>query len=165
MLRIGMQAPEFEIRTHTGLRFRLSDHRHQTNIVLFFFPSHNVWRGKKEVDAFAHHLSELRQFNALSVGISNAPRKDLITLAEGLGVPVLLGADEDLAVCRNYRVLWLHSVGIRRVTYVIDKTGTIRGIAHHELLIERHWTHVRRILTQLDDEERIAAYNRKAMDL
>lgn len=165
MLRIGTQAPEFEIRTHTGLRFRLSDHRGSKDIVLFFFPRHGAWQGKNELASFSRHLRGLQVHDAVLLGVSDSSPSELETLAGELDVPVLLGTDEQLAVCRNYRVLWLRSLGIRRVTYVIDKTGTVRGVAHHGLLMERHWTHVQRILTRLREEEELASYNRKAHDL
>jgi len=165
MLRIGMQAPEFEVRLHSGLRFRLTDHIGNANVVLFFFPRAGAWQGKREIESFSHHLRELRGLDAVVLGVSDGPPPDLASLEHRIGGTIHFGIDPQLEVCRNYRVLWLGSKGIRRVTYVIDKSGMIRGVAHHELLLERHWTHVERVLVSLRDEAAMASYNRKATDL
>ena len=165
MLRIGTQAPDFDIRTHTGLRFRLSDHTGRKNILLFFFPRQGSWTGRLEMDAFARHIREIPDSDTALIGISNGSEADLKDLEAAVGTPVPLCVDENLAVCRNYRVLWLRSYGLRRVTYGIDKKAVIRGVAHHELLVDRHWKHVRRVLDSLREEEEIATYNRKASDL
>ena len=165
MLRIGTHAPDFDIRTHNGLRFRLSDHAGRKNVILFFFPRQAVGTRRGELDPFMQHLRELTGENTISVGISNGSEKELADLAAMIGTDVLFGVDEHLEVCRNYRVLWLRSYGIRRVTYVIDTRSVIRGVAHHELLVERHWRHVTRVLKSLQEEEETATYNRKATDL
>jgi len=68
-------------------------------------------------------------------------------------------------VCRDYRVLWLRGLAIRRATYIIDKHQTVRGLAHHEFLIERHWKYVLRVLKELKEEEEIKTYNRQSWNL
>jgi len=37
-LKVGDAAPDFELRTHTGENFRLSDLRGHKNVVLAFYP-------------------------------------------------------------------------------------------------------------------------------
>ena len=160
-----MTAPDFEIRLHSGLRFRLSDNRGERNVVLFFFPREGTWTGTREVEVFARHMKDLESYDAVLLGVNNAQPEEHRTFAEQNRLPIYLGSDPELEVCRNYRVLWLGSKAIRRVTYIIDKNLIVQGVAHHELLVERHWTHVRRVLETLGEESRIASYNRKAHNL
>jgi len=165
MLRIGMTAPDFELQTHSGLRFRLSDHAGRRTIVLMFLPSSGTWFGKRDLDDLALHVQSLSSYDAVCVGITDTPPDQLDFLAGNLGNALLLGSDDSLAICRSYRVLWLKSKAIRRVTYVVDRKRIIRGVAHHELLMDRHWKQVKRVLDQMKQEEEIATYNRKSQDL
>lgn len=165
MLRIGTYAPDFELKLHTGLRFNLSDQLGVKNVVLYFYPRDYTWGCTKEGCLFADHIREIESMDAVLLGVNGESVEQHRTFADEYRFPFPLASDPHLEVCRNYRALWLGSKAIRRVTYVIDKRRVIRGVAHHELLIDRHWSYVKRILGQIRDEDAMKAYNRKAWDL
>lgn len=165
MLRIGTYAPDFELRLHNGLRFHLSDQRGTKNVVLYFYPKNHTWGCTREGCLFAHHIREIEALDAVLVGVNGETLEEHRAFAEAYRFPFPLASDTRLEVCRNYRALWLGSKAIRRVTYVIDKQLVVRGVAHHELLIDKHWSYVKRILTHLREEETVRAYNRKAWEL
>lgn len=165
MLRIGDRAPNFEVKLHTGVRFRLSDQRDERNVVLYFYPKDFTWGCTKEGCLFASHIQEIRNLNAMIIGVNSDDLEKHKEFAKEYNFPFPLGSDPELEICRNYRVLWLRGVAVRRVTYIIDKKQTIRGVAHHELLIERHWRYILRTLKQLKEEEATAQYNRQAWNL
>ena len=165
MLRIGTYAPDFELKLHTGLRFHLSDQEGSKNVVLYFYPRDFTWGCTKEGCLFADHIREIESMDAVLVGVNGESVEHHRSFAEQYRFPFALASDPQLEVCRNYRALWLNSKAIRRATYVIDKRRTIRGVAHHELLIDRHWSYVKRVLSQIHDDENMRTYNRKAWDL
>ena len=165
MLRIGTYAPDFELKLHTGMRFHLSDQRGLKNVVLYFYPRDYTWGCTKEGCMFADHIREIEAMGAVLIGVNGESLEQHRTFAEEYRFPFPLASDPRLEVCRNYRALWLGSKAVRRVTYVIDKQLMVRGVAHHELLIDRHWSYVKRILAQVGDEEATRSYNRKAWDL
>ncbi len=165
MLRIGEKAPDFEVKLHTGVRFRLSDQRDERNVVLYFYPKDFTWGCTKEGCLFAGHIQEIRSLNALIIGVNGDGMETHRKFAKEYNFPFPLGSDPDLEVCRNYRVLWMRGIAVRRVTYIIDKKQYVRGVAHHELLIERHWKYILRTLRQLKEEQDVEEYNRQAWNL
>lgn len=38
MIDVGTTAPDFELETHFGTRFRLGDHRGRHNVLILFYP-------------------------------------------------------------------------------------------------------------------------------
>ncbi|HTP80148.1 MAG TPA: redoxin domain-containing protein [Bacteroidota bacterium] len=164
MLSIGSVAPDFELKLQTGVRFRLSDQRNERNVVLHFSPDDPFGRSPNERSIFVDRLREIQSLDAVVVGVLAKPPSQKYRPGVN-GYPFFLASDQALEVSRNYRAVWLRGLGIRKVTYVIDKHQTIRGIAHHELLVDQHWDHVIRVLRELMDEDRTRSYNRKAWDL
>ena len=47
-------------------------------------------------------------------------------------------SDRDKKVARLYDVVRRLGLGVSRVTYLIDGSGLIRGVYHHEVRIGRH---------------------------
>ena len=165
MLKVGDTAPDFEIKLHTGVRFRLSDQRGQRNVVLYFYPKDFTWGCTKEGCLFASHIHEISRLNAIIIGINGDSLESHKRFANEYNFPFPLGSDDDLGISRTYRVLWLRGIAVRRVTYIIDVAQNIRGVAHHELLIDRHWNYVVRTLKELHGVEEIRNYNRQAWNL
>jgi len=63
-------------------------------------------------------------------------------------LPFPLVSDGDGAISRRFGVtrLWGLIPLLKRVTFVVDAGGVIRGIFHHEVAIERHLSEVRECL-------------------
>jgi alkyl hydroperoxide reductase subunit AhpC len=66
---------------------------------------------------------------------------------------VSIASDPTMEVYRNYRAMWLRGIALRKITYVIDKKGIIRGRINHQLLSEQPWSQVMRILKELNSEQ------------
>lgn len=160
-MTIGDLAPDFQLPLHTGEEFRLSNYRGRKNVVLYFYPRDFTWGCTKEGCLFSSNIREIEQMGALIIGISADTIDSHRKFAEENNFVFPLASDEHMEVCRNYRTLWLRGLAIRRMTYIIDKQGIIRGKTHHELLIDRHWNYVLRVLNELDDHDSIRQYNRQ----
>ena len=165
MLRIGDKAPDFEVRLHNGLRFRLSDQLGERNVILYFYPKNFTWGCTVEGCLFTDHIEAIRAMGAEIIGINNDSIESHRQFVRKYDFAFPLACDPTLEVCRNYRALWLNGLAIRRVTYIIDKRGIVRGKAHYELLIKKHWDSVVRTLTQLHEDDQLRVYNRKAWNL
>ena len=61
-------------------------------------------------------------------------------------IPFHLIADPDKRIIKLYRVARIIGYRNRRVTYVIDKQGLVRGAYQHELAMSRHITDALRTL-------------------
>jgi peroxiredoxin Q/BCP len=160
-MRIGDEAPDFQLPLHTGEEFRLSHYRGKKNVVLYFYPKDFTWGCTKEGCLFSSNVREIENLGSIIVGISGDSTESHKKFVREFNITFPLASDERLAVCRNYRTLWLRGLAIRRITYIIDRHGIIRGKTHHELLIDRHWNYVLRKLRELSEEDSIRNYNRQ----
>lgn len=151
MLPVGSIAPDVHLHLHDGTSTRLSDLRGQ-RVVLYFYPKDFTWGCNRQACSFAEHYQEIVSRNAILVGISADTIESHKRFAERNRLPFQLASDSDLAIARSYDVLaW----GFRRLraTYVIDREGIIRGIVHHEIIVENHWKSVVNILETLNPDE------------
>jgi thioredoxin-dependent peroxiredoxin len=158
---IGDEAPDFQLPLHTGEEFRLSHYRGRNNVVLYFYPRDFTWGCTKEGCLFSSNIREIQNLGGILIGISGDSSETHRRFVREYNLTFPLASDERLGVCRNYRTLWLRGVAIRRITYIIDKQGIIRGKTHHELLIDRHRDYVLRILRDLTEQETIRKYNQR----
>ena len=123
----GDPAPDFELEGTEG-RFRLSEHRGQPEILLFY-PGDNTPVCTRQFCSYRDHAEDIDGLDATVVGIS---AQDLDSHAafvakHGLNVPLL--ADVDGAAAKLYDA---HApvVGTRRAVIIIDADGI--GRARHD---------------------------------
>ena len=69
-----------------------------------------------------------------------------------MSIPFPLLSDPDKKVARLYDVARRMGLGVSRVTYVIDKSGAIRDVFHHEVRIGKHVEDVLEGVKALDKE-------------
>ena len=126
----GDAAPDFALEG-TGGPFRLSEHRGET-VVLLFYPGDNTPVCTRQFCSYRDRADDLADLDATIVGVS---AQDLDSHAafvakHGLNVPLL--ADVDNAVAKLYGA---HApvVGTRRAVVVIDPEGTVRSRHDHRL--------------------------------
>jgi peroxiredoxin Q/BCP len=126
----GDPAPDFELEGTEG-RFRLSEHRGQ-RVILLFYPGDNTPVCTRQFCSYRDHAEELGDLDAVVVGIS---AQDLDSHAgfvakHGLNVPLL--ADVDGAVAKLFGA---HRpvVGTSRAVIIIDAEGTVRARHDHRL--------------------------------
>jgi peroxiredoxin Q/BCP len=127
---VGDQAPDFEL-DGTGGRFRLSDHRGE-RVVLLFYPGDNTPVCTRQFCSYRDDADGFDSLGAAVVGISSQSLDShaAFTAEHGLGVPLL--ADEGGAVAKAYGA---HAplVGTRRAVIVIDEEGVVRHRHDHRL--------------------------------
>lgn len=149
MIRVGDEAPDFEIPVNTGEMFRLHDQREISNVVLYFYPADFTLGCTKEACSFQDHFSALRQAEAVVVGISPDDIDTHKRFARAYGLGFLLASDPKLRVCKQYGALWLGGIRVKRITVVIDKNGIVRGVIHLELKWKQHSVDVLQLLKTL----------------
>lgn len=149
---IGKLAPDFELPLHTGELFHLSQYRGSRNVVLYFYPKDFTSGCTREGCLFTSHVEEVLRRNSIIIGIS----ADTIESHKGFAAQYQFGfplaSDVEKTVCRSYGALWLGGLAIRRITYIIDKKGIVRGRARYELRIDHHWDYVLSVLKQIEGE-------------
>jgi peroxiredoxin Q/BCP len=100
------------------------------------------------VCSYRDDYGEIRRLGAAILGVSFDPAHSHESFIAHYGLPFPLIADTARALSRLYGVIrwggpWPR---VKRVTYVIDRDGIIRGVFHHELRVAQH---AARVLTLL----------------
>lgn len=130
LLEPGTTAPSFSLPDQHGAVHTLSDHKGQP-VVLFFYPKDDTSGCTKEACGFQAALPDFSIIKAAVFGISILDTASKARFAAKYDLTFPLLADEDHAVCEQYGVWQEKSMygrkymGIARVTYLIDGTGTI----------------------------------------
>ena len=123
-------APDFELDGTNG-RFKLSDHRGE-RVVLLFYPGDNTAVCTKQFCSYRDNAEAFGALDATAVGISSqsVESHEGFTAKHELNVPLL--ADEGGEVAKEYGA---HAplVGTKRAVVIVDEEGVVRYRHDHRL--------------------------------
>ena len=128
--QVGEAAPDFELPGTAG-NFRLSDHRGE-RVVLLFYPGDNTPVCTRQFCSYRDRAEDFASLDATVVGISaqDLGSHERFVLKHSLNVPLL--ADVDGAVARRYAAHG-RPLGTRRAVIIVDEEGIVR-YRHDHLL-------------------------------
>jgi thioredoxin-dependent peroxiredoxin len=128
--QVGDAAPDFALEGTDG-SFRLSDHRGE-RVVLLFYPGDDTAVCTKQFCSYRDRADDMSALDAVVVGISHQDidSHHRFTAHHGLTVPLL--ADVDHEVARAYGVSAL-VLGTRRAAFIVDEDGIVRHRVVHRL--------------------------------
>ena len=121
-LSVGDQAPDFELDGTEG-RFRLSDHRGE-RVVLLFYPGDFTPVCTKQFCSYAERAEDMSSLDATVVGISDQDLDSHSKFVDENGIPVPLLSDADKEVAKSYGAS-APVVGTRRATVIVDAEGKV----------------------------------------
>ncbi len=152
--RVGQAAPTFRATASTG-EIALDDFRGKQSVVLYFYPKADTPGCTREACAFRDSSQEFVKRGVAVIGVSadDVGAQQAFDQKYNLKFPLI--ADTDRAVINAYGV-WgervrpdgQKSVGVRRWTFLIDKTGTIRKV-YQNVTPEEHAGEILRDLDSL----------------
>ncbi len=153
MLRIGSEAPDFTLGSEGGGKVRLRDYRGKMIVVLFFYPKDFTAGCTAEVCGYRDWYKGLTRTDVALLGVSHDDAVSHQKFIAAHNLPFTLLSDSDHSVTRRYDALWLGGLVpfTRRVTYVIDKSGIVRGAFHHEFAIGSFISDVANVLEALKE--------------
>lgn len=152
MIRVGEAAPDFELPLHTGERFRLSEQRGNKIVVLYFYPQDFTFSCTREACSFRENHTALLKYGALVIGISPDDLDTHKRFANTHRLNFPLASDTTLKVSKRFGAVWFGGLRIKRISVVIDRQGIVRGIFHHELLVDNHRKDIVQLLDTLQTE-------------
>jgi thioredoxin-dependent peroxiredoxin len=126
----GEPAPDFELDGTAG-RFRLSDHRGE-RVILLFYPGDNTPVCTRQFCSYRDDADALAALGATVVGISSQDLESHEGFAAEHGLTVWLLADEDGAVAEAYGAR-APLLGTKRAVIVVDEEGIVRHRHDHLL--------------------------------
>lgn len=144
-LQKGDAAPAFSLPDQQGNTVNLSDFAGKSRVVLYFYPKAMTSGCTVQAQGMRDSSGELAARNAVAIGVSPDPVKQLKKFEEKEELNFTLLGDEDHAVAEAYGIWGLKKfmgreyMGVIRTSFVIGTDGKIAHVmdkvktkSHHE---------------------------------
>lgn len=148
-LQKGDPAPAFSLSDQEENTVSLADFAGKSRVVLYFYPKAMTPGCTVQAQGLRDSSEGLAARDAVALGVSPDPVKRLKKFEEKEELNFTLLADEDHSVAEAYGVWGLKKfmgreyMGVMRVTFVIDKDGSIAHVmdkvktkTHHDDVLE-----------------------------
>jgi len=136
-IKAGDRAPEFALPDRSGKTVRLSDFRGKP-VVLYFYPKDDTPGCTKESCTFRDQYQDFQDAGAEVIGVSSDSSASHEKFATKYRLPFVLLSDRGGAVRKQYGVPSTLGVLPGRVTYVIDRDGTVRHVFNSQFQATQH---------------------------
>jgi peroxiredoxin Q/BCP len=137
-LKAGDRAPDFTATTAAGRPIRLSDYLGQRGLVIFFYPKDGTPVCTQEACAFRDSYDRFVRAGMEVIGVSGDRAERHQDFAREHRLPFPLISDQDGAVRKAFGVPRVLGILPGRVTFIIDREGTIRHVYSALLASDEH---------------------------
>src|ERR1700749_3280392 len=152
-IQAGDKAPDFPRPPRPGEPVRLSDRLGEHSVVLYFYPKDETRGCTAEACAFRDSYEVFADAGAAGMGVSSDSVDKHAGFADHHKLPFPLLSDQGGSVRKTYGVPAALGVLPGRVTYVIDRTGTVRHVFNSMTNIGRHIDDAVTVVKQLQGEQ------------
>jgi thioredoxin-dependent peroxiredoxin len=154
---VGDQAPDFTLPSQSGEPVRLSDRLGEQVVVLYFYPRDNTRGCTAEACAFRDSHEVFSEAGAEVIGVSSDSADRHAAFAGRYDLPFTLLSDAGGRVRKSYGVPTVLGVLPGRVTYVIDRRGTVRHVFNSMTNIGQHVGDALTVVRQLQGDAELPA--------
>lgn len=148
-LETGSKAPDFTLNDQHGKTVSLSDFRGKKNLVIYFYPKDDTPGCTKESCAFRDHYTAFSDAGAEVIGVSSDSEASHKAFAEKHRLPFTLLSDPGGKLRSAFGVPATFGLLPGRVSYVIDKQGTIRHAFNSQMNPTKHVDEALAVLKKL----------------
>ncbi len=134
MLKLNDAAPDFTLADDQGGRFRLSSHRGE-KVLLVFYPGDNTPVCTAQLCEYRDGIEAFEGLGVKVVGISKDDAASHQKFREKHQLPFTLLSDPDLKVAALYDSKGM--LGMKRSVFLVDEAGLIRYIHVESLALFR----------------------------
>jgi peroxiredoxin Q/BCP len=152
-IQAGDKAPDFTLPSQAGEPVRLSDRLSAHSVVLYFYPRDETRGCTAEACAFRDSYEVFAAAGAEVIGVSSDSADKHAAFADHHKLPFTLLSDQGGGVRKSYGVPAALGLLPGRVTYVIDRTGTVRHVFSSMTNIGRHIDDALTVVKKLQDEQ------------
>jgi len=146
----GSKVPSFALKDQDGKLFDIQAVLGKKNLVIYFYPKDDSPGCTKEACYFRDQFEVFNQVDAKIIGISGQSVESHKKFAEKYHLSFTLLSDEGNKVRKLFGVPTdLFGVLPGRVTYVVDKTGTVLYVFDSQSQATKHVDEALRILKEL----------------
>jgi peroxiredoxin Q/BCP len=148
-VQAGDEAPDFTLPSQSGAPVRLRDRLGERVVVLYFYPKDDTRGCTAEACAFRDSYEAFTDAGADVIGVSSDSVGRHAAFAERHELPFTLLSDEGGRVRKSYGVPATLRVIPGRVTYVIDRRGTVRHVFNSMTRVNQHVSEAVEVVRQL----------------
>jgi peroxiredoxin Q/BCP len=152
-IRAGDKAPDFTLPSQSGAPVRLHDRLGERVVVLYFYPRDNTPGCTAEACAFRDSYEAFTDAGAEVIGVSSDSVARHEAFAGQHELPFTLLSDQGGRVRKSYGVPAKIGVIPGRVTYVIDRQGTVRHTFSSMTNIGQHIGDALKVVRRLQAEQ------------
>ena len=154
-IQVGDHAPDFTLPSQSGEQVRLYDRLGEGVVVLYFYPKDNTSGCTAEACAFRDSHETFTDAGAEVIGVSSDSSGKHAAFAGRHNLPFTLLSDRGGRVRKSYGVPSVLGVIPGRVTYVIDRTGTVRHVFSSMTNIDQHVNDALEVVRRLQAEQAV----------
>jgi thioredoxin-dependent peroxiredoxin len=154
-IQVGDKAPDFTLPSQAGEQVRLSDRLGERIVVLYFYPKDETAGCTKEACAFRDSYEVFAEAGAEVIGVSSDSVDRHAAFAGHHELPFTLLSDQGGQVRKSYAVPATLGILPGRVTYVIDRAGTVRHVFSSQTNIGRHVNDALDVVKKLSAERTV----------
>jgi peroxiredoxin Q/BCP len=151
-IQVGDKAPDFTLVSQAGDQVRLHDRLADRVVVLYFYPKDETRGCTAEACAFRDSHEVFAEAGAEVIGISSDSAGKHAAFADHYKLPFTLLSDEGGRVRKSYGVPPMFGLIPGRVTYVIDRAGTVRHVFNSMTNIGQHVGDALAVVRRLQEE-------------
>ncbi|HEY5313945.1 MAG TPA: peroxiredoxin [Pirellulales bacterium] len=148
-LRPGDPAPDFTVTAHDGRRVSLADFVGRQPLVVYFFPRCGTPVCTRQACTFRDAYQHFVEAGAAVIGVSGCSADRQRRFAAERRLPFLLVRDADGSLQQAFGVGKLLGIFPGRVTFVIDREGTIRHVSRSLFQAGRHVSEALAVVREL----------------
>lgn len=127
-LKVGDDAPDFELVGSDGKTYKLSDFKGKQAVVVAWFPRAFTGGCTKECKSFKADGAKMREYNVAYFTASTDPPEKNKDFAKSLEVDYPILSDPEGKTATDYGIYNAKNNAAARVTFIIDKNGKIAHI-------------------------------------
>ena len=151
-IRPGDKAPDFTLPSQSGEQVRLYDRLGERVVVLYFYPRDDTRGCTAEACAFRDSFEAFTDAGAEVIGVSSDSVARHEAFAGRHELPFTLLSDQGGRVRKSYGVPAVVGLIPGRVTYVIDRQGTVRHSFSSMTNIGQHVSDALKVVRRLQAE-------------
>jgi len=148
-IRPGDKAPDFTLPSQSGEQVRLYDRLGERVVVLYFYPRDDTRGCTAEACGFRDSFEDFTDAGAEVIGVSSDSVDRHAAFAGKHKLPFTLLSDKGGQVRKSYGVPAVLGMVPGRVTFVIDREGTVRHSFNSMTNIGQHVSDALRIVREL----------------
>ena len=152
-IRAGDKAPDFTLPSQSGEQVRLYDRLGERVVVLYFYPRDDTRGCTAEACGFRDSFEDFTDAGAEVIGVSSDSVDRHAAFAGKHKLPFTLLSDKGGQVRKSYGVPATLGFVPGRVTYVIDREGTIRHGFNSMTNIGQHISDALKVVRELQTEQ------------